>query len=484
MRIPFISRLVNDFKVEMARAEVEARERRWTLTSDTSMLAKAGFLTNVANSSVAVTPDRAIQSAAVFACVRILAESEASLPFIVYRRDGKTREKAQDHKVYRLLHDEPNPEMSAYEFREAMQMNVGFGGNAYAWINWVNGWPTELWPLNPTRMQVKRHDLTREIYYEYTPSWARDDRQRERVIYPADEILHIKGPGPDGLVGWSPIKLAKESIGLGIAAEEFGARFFSNGASPSGVIEMPENASMTPDAQKEFLKRWEEKYGGLERAGRPSILQYGMTWKQISIAPEEAQFLETRKFQVTEIARFFRIPPHMIGDLDKATFSNIEHQGMEFVVHTLRPWLVRWEQAVNRRLFLASEQGEYYTEHLVDAFLRGDLKSRYEAYQIAIGSTFMSPNDAREKENEPPRPGGDQYINPNIVAKDQQQAPRSVDVQRAFEPLLKQAAERIAGRGMSVRKCQTAEEQEKFKGDQEKFVLEVMGPILAAMNTN
>ena len=389
MKIPIIGRLF------------EPREKRYTLNEAVSVLSHKS-LGMMANSGVSVTDDRALMYSAVFACVRILSESVASLPFIVYERTGGGKRRAHEHPLYRLLHDEPNSEMSAVEFRECMPGNASLRGNAFAKIDWKNGWPVALWPLNPARMHVRREGLS--LTYRYHPE------RGGTMEFEREEILHIKGPSPDGLMGWSPLRIAREAIGLGVAAEEYGARLFSNDARPGGVLQCPEELS--DKAYQRLDETWNSRHGGLENAHKTALLEFGTEWKQIGIAPEDAQFLETRRFQVVEIARIFRIPPHMLADLERATFANIEHLGLEFVMHSLRPWLVRWEQGVNRVLFTASEKKTFYAEHLVDGLLRGDIKSRYEAYAVGRQNGWLSANDIRELENMNPVDGGDVYLVP------------------------------------------------------------------------
>lgn len=394
MRIPFISNWI---------------EKRFKLNEAVTVLANQN-LSSLSNAGVTVTLDKAMTYAAVFACVRILAESVASLPFIVYERTPDGKRRAYDHPLFRLLHDEPNPEMSAVEFKECLQGSAVLGGNAYAKIEWKNGWPVALWPLIPARMDLNR--VGRALVYRYVPETG------GTVNYAPSDILHVKGPSPDGLVGWSPLKLARESIGLGLAAEEYGARLFSNDARPGGVLEHPDN--MSKEAYDRLRDSWNEMHRGAGNSHKAAILEEGTTWKTIGIAPEDAQFLETRRFQVVEIARIFRIPPHMLADLERATFSNIEQQSIEFVIHTLRPWLVRWEQAVHRVLFTAAERGKFFAEHLVDGLLRGDIKSRYDAYAVGRQNGWLSANDIRGLENMNPVDGGDTYLVPlNMIPADQ-----------------------------------------------------------------
>jgi len=374
----------------------------------------------VTDSGVQVTPERSLQSTAVLACVRVLAETVAALPLHIYRRrsDGG-KERATDHPLYSLLHDAPNDEMTSYQFRETMMLHLTTWGNAYAQIQRNGaGRPIALWPLRPDRMEVRRVQSTGELVYLYR-------KDGEAVLLMPNEVLHIAGLAFDGLVGYSPIALARQAVGLALATEEFGARFFSNDARPGGVLEHP--ALLDDEAYKRLQKSWEERHSGLSGSHRVAILEEGMKFHEIGIPPEDAQFLQTRRFQVNEIARIYRVPPHLIGDLERSTYSNIEQQSIEFVVHTIGPWLVRWEQRLNMQLLFPREQDEYFVEHLVNGLLRGDIRSRYEAYAIGRQWGWLSVNDILRLENMNPVPDGDTRLIPlNMVPVGDGQAQRSI----------------------------------------------------------
>ena len=350
----------------------------------------------------------AMQTTAVYACVRILAETIASLPLHLYEsiEDGKQR--ANAHDLYSLLHDSPNPEMTSFIFRETLMSHLLLWGNAYAQIiRNGHGEVVELYPLMPERMLVDR-DENKDIIYIY-------QIQGRNIYFRKHEIFHIPGLGFDGLVGYSPIAMAKNAIGMALATEEYGATFFSNGANPGGVLEHP---GILKDPSK-VRESWNQLYQGSNNANKVAVLEEGMTYKPIGIPPNEAQFLETRKFQTEEICRIFRVPPHLVADLDKATFSNIEHQSISFVVHTIRPWLVRWEQAINQQLISPEEKGLYFAEFNADGLLRGDYQSRMTGYATARQNGWMSANDIRRLENLnliPKEEGGDLYlINGNMT---------------------------------------------------------------------
>lgn len=357
---------------------------------------------------VTVTPESALTFSAYFACIRVIAESVASLPLLVYRRraDGG-KERATQHPTYRLLKERPNPEMTSFEFRETLISHTAGWGNGYAEIEWNNaGAPTALWPLNPARMEVTR--TAGELRYLYRlPDGT-------TANLPAWRVHHLRGMSSNGIVGYSIAHLAMQSIGLGLGTEEYGARFFGNGARPGVVLKHP--GRLSTEAHKRLQDSWKADHQGLSNAHRTKILEEGMGIEAIGIPPEEAQFLETRKLQVVEVARWFRMPPHMIGDLEKATFSNIEHQSIDFVVHTLRPWLVRSEQRLHEDFFSEDERDAYFVEYLVDGLLRGDTPSRYSAYAVGRQNGWLSANDIRGFENMNPIEGGDEYLVPlNMV---------------------------------------------------------------------
>ncbi len=364
-----------------------------------------------------VNEHTAMQMTAVYSCVRILAEAVAGLPLHLYKYTASGgKEKALFHPLYFLLHDEPNPEMSSFVFRETLMTHLLLWGNAYAQIiRNGKGEVIALYPLMPNRMRVDR-DTKGELYYSYTrySDEAPAINGMTVALRPSD-VLHIPGLGFDGLVGYSPIAMAKNAIGFAMATEEYGAKFFANGAAPGGVLEHP---GTIKDPQK-VKESWNMAYQGSSNAHRVAVLEEGMKYQPIGISPEQAQFLETRKFQINEIARIFRIPPHMIGDLEKSSFSNIEQQSLEFVKYTLDPWVIRWEQAISRSLLRTDEKKLLFAKFNVDGLLRGDYTSRMNGYAIGIQNGFMCPNDARALEDMdliPDELGGNKFLcNGNMV---------------------------------------------------------------------
>ena len=375
------------------------------------------FLMGSSTSGKRVNERSAMQMTAVYSCVRILSEAVAGLPLHLYQYTDKgSKEKAVDNPLYFLLHDEPNTEMTSFVFRETLMTHLLLWGNAYSQIiRNGKGEVMGLYPLMPDRMTVGRDEKGR-LYYEYMVS--SDDAKTLKdgtVRLSPYDVLHIPGLGFDGLVGYSPIAMAKNAIGLAIAAEEYGSKFYANGATPSGILEYPGTVK-EPDKVRES---WNAGFGGSSNAHKIAVLEEGMKYTPISISPNEAQFLETRKFQINEIARIFRVPPHMVGDLEKSSFSNIEQQSLEFVKYTLEPWLVRWEQAMQRALIPQDDKSKYFIKFNVDGLLRGDHQSRMQGYATARQNGWMSANDIRELENFdriPAEDGGDLYlINGNMM---------------------------------------------------------------------
>jgi len=348
-----------------------------------------GFFFGGTTAGKYVNERTAMQSTAVYACVRIISEAIASLPLHVYRyRPDGSKERVVNHPLYHLLHDEPNDEMTSFVLRETMTAHLLLYGNAYAQIvRNGRGDVIEIYPLMPNRMGVYR-DANRQIFYRYMSDYG-------EFTFTVDDILHVPGLGFDGLIGYSPIAMAKNAIGVSLAAEEYGAGFFSNGAMPGGILEHP-NIVKDPAALRDS---WAQAFGGSGNAKKVAVLEEGMKFQAISVPPEDAQFLETRKFQVDEIARIFRVPPHMVGDLEKATFNNIEQLSLEFVKYTLQPWLIRLEQAMNKSLLLPSEKSSVFVKFNLDGMLRGDFESRMRGYSTGIQNGIYSFNEVRQLED-------------------------------------------------------------------------------------
>lgn len=359
-----------------------------------------------------VSPESALSSVIVFACVRLIAESVGMLPLVLYRRlqpRGKAR--AVEHPLFRILHDLPNPEMTALELGENLAGHLALWGNAYCEIEYDQaGRRRALWPLRPDRVQVYLSTENERVYLVTLPNGEQVQLERWR-------IWHVRGWGTDAWIGKSPIALAREAVGLSLAVEEYGARFFSNDGRPGGVLRHP--GKLTPAGAERLKLSWESAHAGLSNAHRVAVLEEGIEWQALGIPPEDAQFLETRKFQDTQICSLYRVPPHMVGLVDRSTSwgTGIEQQGIGYVSFTLMPYLLRMTQSIYRDLFTARERDELFAEYLTAALERGDIGARYAAYNVGRNGGWLSVDDIRDMENLNPVPGGDGYLQPlNMVA--------------------------------------------------------------------
>jgi HK97 family phage portal protein len=360
------------------------------------------------SSGVSVNEQNALTYSAVWASVQRISGDVGSLPLVLYKRVGDGKEPLRDHPTYRLLHDQPNPDMTAVVFRETLQAHLLTWGNAYAEIEWRgDGRPQAFWPIDPSRVTPERNRAG-NLYYK-VKNYNNADTYLE-----SQDIIHIPGLGFDGTCGYSVIRQARESIGLGMAMERFGGAFFGNGATMGGYL--THTARLSEPAKKNLRESFNARHRGVDRAHNVGILEEGMTYTPLGVPPDDAQFLESRKFQVAEIARWFQIPPHMLGDLERATFSNIEQQQIDYHTGTLRRWLVRWEQEFNRKVVLQS--GSQFVEHTIDGLLRGDIESRYQAYAVGRQWGWLSADDVRSKENMNPLPdeAGQIYLVPINMA--------------------------------------------------------------------
>jgi HK97 family phage portal protein len=348
---------------------------------------------------VHVSPETAMHLSAVFACVRIRSEDIGKLPCLLYERlgDGGKR-RAADHPLFSLIRDQPNEYMTAFEFRQVMQAWVDLRGNAYA-LKDIDGRGriTALWPVNPIWVTVLWVPGTWELFYQV----AIPGMPIERL--PADAILHLRGMSLDGRVGLSPIAYHRETIGLGIAAQKYGAAFFGNSAQPQGAVKVP--GTLSKAAAEALRVDWENKFKGVDNAKRLAIFDGGLDWVQTGMDNTDAQYLETRKFQNQQIYGIYRMPAHKAGDLERSTNNNIEHQALEYVTDCLMTEMVRWEQTLKRDLLLPNERSKYFFEFVPDALLRGDIKSRYDAYAVARNWGWLNVDEIREKENMNPLPG-------------------------------------------------------------------------------
>lgn len=386
----------------MAAAIDAARARNSTLREPEWWRQTLGAPLGISGRSI--TPEAAMSVTAVYGCVRVLAESVASLPVMVYRRlPNGGKEPATNHRLYRLLHDSPNSEQTAFEATEFRMASLALRGNSYSVIE-MNGVRDVMGihPLRPQFMEVTRDSAGRLVFDYQEPGASR--------VYSKDEIWFTRGFSNDGVLGVSPIGLCREAIAYAMTLNEHGARMFANGAKVPGVLEVPGELS---DVAYDRLKQgFAEKHQGAANAGKTLILEGGAKYSQIGMNASDAEFIASQKMQIAEIARIFRVPLHMLAEMEQATFSNIEHQSLEFVTHTLRPWLVRIEQSANRDLFGPFERGQYFVEFKLDALLRGDVKSRYEAYQVAVNNGWMNRNEVRRLENLNPAEGLDEFMVP------------------------------------------------------------------------
>lgn len=352
-------------------------------------------------SGVAVTPETAMRCPTVYASVKVIAESVAQLPLHLYRRtDNGGKERATDHPLAELLHGQPNEWTSAFEFRQFMQTALCLHGNAFAFINRSGGRIVELIPIASTAVTVKTDPVTMEPTY----SVATGGTQRE---YDRSEIFHLRTLGTSPHVGMSPITQMREAIGLALVMEQHAAGIFGSGARPSGVFKYAK--TVAPETLKRLRDSFNATHSGGANAGRTLILEDGMEFDPLQFTSVDLQFLEMRRHQVAEIARGFRIPLHLLQELERTTHANAESMGQQFLSLTLLPWLKMWEGAIRRALLTPEERGEYFAEFLADDLARADLAARFTAYSQAVTNGLLSPNEVRAAENRAPYPGGDQY---------------------------------------------------------------------------
>lgn len=374
-----------------------------------------------ADSGVQITPSNSMQITTVYQCVKVLAESIGMLPLSIFIEEGSQRTKDTKHALHRLFKVGPNDYMTAQEWKELVIAHLCLRGNHYSYVNRVAGKIVEILPLAPGAVSPKLGD-------DYTVSYDITFKNGTTENVSAAEILHIKTVSTDGLIGLSPISQNVNALGLAKATEKHGSSLFKNGAKPFGGLKTQGNLK---DEQYNRLKASLENYQGADNGFKPLILEGGLEWVQVAITPEDAQYLETRKFQRSEICGIYRVPPHMIGDLERATFSNIEHQGLEFVTHTLMPYLTRIENRILFTLFTRSEQANRYAKFNVNALLRGDMKARAEFYTKMVQNGAMSPNEIREKEDMNPREGGDVFLTPLNMAVNGKPVEESEDANEA-----------------------------------------------------
>lgn len=460
------------------------------------------------SSGVDVNEKSALTFTAVFACVRVLSETMGALDPFVYRRlpDGG-KEKLRDHPVYRLIHDEPNEETVPSVFRETLMGHICTWGNGYAEIERTGrGIPAALWNIEPHRVRPERTPGG-ALVYKVTQERGPD------ITFDYEDILHIPGLGYDGLKGYSPVAMAREAVGLGKAAEQFGAKFYGSGANSSGSLTHPQNLS--PKAFANLRESWQRKNSGLDNAHTPLILEEGMKYERWTIPPNEAQFLETRKFQRGEIASIYRVPPHMIGDLERATFSNIEQQSIDFIQNTMLPWVKVWEQWLGKRLLTPQERADgIFIEFLITGLLRGDAQSRAAYYNILRNAGVVNADEIRDWENMNPQEGGQGkvYWRPSNVTDASKPPPDATTTTAPATPpkgpnnlapnpdgraktlealriVAMDAAKRIVSKetlamGRAKKKADEYRmKSDEFFKDHAAYVAEVLSPVVSAMTT-
>lgn len=370
------------------------------------LMAIGGYGTS--KSGITVTPATAMRCSAVFACIKVISETVSQLPIVLYRKKGTSKEKAVDHPLYSLIGLKPNGFNNSMQFREMLTAHYNLRGNSFAFINRVgNGRIYELLPLHPDMVFVNRDPWTWEVTYTIS------QKKGINGIYGPKYVLHLMGMTLDGYRGLTPLSYARETIGLSLATEKFGGQLFGNGAKPGGILTYP-GKFKTADESRNVGLAFDEATNG-ENAQGTIVLEDGTTWARMSLTSEDSQFLETRQFQVPEIARFWRMPLHKIQDMSASTNNNIEQQALEFLTDCMMPHFVRWEMALNTQLLTVDEQKEYFFKFDVDDILRADMKSRFEAYASAVTSRIFNPNECREKEDMNPYPGGEEYANPAIT---------------------------------------------------------------------
>lgn len=481
--------------LEEMTAAPPAESRGSLENPSTSIASSAAWLTEIlggggpAYSGAVVSPKSAMTLSTVWACVRLLAETIGCLPLGVFEQTDRAKRPAPDHPLHRVLHDEANPDMSAQTFRETLQGHWGLWGSGYAFIERNGGaFVTALRPLEPERVRPVREN-GRKVF-KYQP--ADGGEQTLRDI----DVLHIPGLGYDGIRSYSPIEMARQVFGRGLAVQEFGSRFFGNGANAGGVISF--DKEMSEKAIFNLRESFAAKQAGLANSHKPIILENGGKWQQTTVPPETAQFLETGEFSIEEICRWYNVPPHMVQHLKRATFSNIEHQAIQFVVYTIMPHLVRWEQEINRKLLLPSERPQYYVKFTVAGLLRGDAAARSTYYREQFNVGALSQNEIRELEDRNPIEGGDEYYVPTNMGNGDAPPARTTpgtppaskpaDVRSSLRPVFADALRRIARREQEVlakaarRTAATdvAAAAERFLDGHAEYVRGALAPAAAA----
>jgi len=341
------------------------------------------------SSGIHITETVALGIPAVYACIRVLTEAIASLPLITYERlENGDRERARGFSLFPLLHDVPNPLMTSFELRELLVGHLCLRGNAYCFIERNDGEVMALWPLHPDKVTVELSG--RELIYKH----QNDGTEK---VYPMGDILHIRGLSSDGIIGYSPLTLLRDTFGYSKAVQEYSSSYFRNDASPGGILTTA--ATLSTQSQANLKKSWTEGHTGKGKHHRVAILDNDLKWQSIGVSPQDSQLIESQKFSVVEIARVFRVPLNLVMDYERSTYSNVTEQNRSFLTHTLQPWLTRIEQAMGKSLLTETEKEKYFIEHLTQGFLRADTKTRFESYKVAIDAGFLTIDEVRQLEN-------------------------------------------------------------------------------------
>ena len=352
-------------------------------------------------SKVYVSPQTSLGLSTYYACLRAISEDCAKLPLQVLERQDRGRRKATEHWLWPLLHDQFNDDMTAFMAREVMTHHALGWGNGYGLIlrdrsmTAQEGEVTEIYPIHPGRVTMRRDSATGRLVYDVRMGTLQREGQPQSEAVDMADMLHIRGPSPDGLLGYSIAQLAAESLGLSLAAQTYGASFFGNSGRPGGILSHP--GKLNDVARVNLRESWERTHGSADNANKTAVLEEGVTWTAVTIPPEQAQFLATRNFQVREICRWMRIPPSKVADLADAKYANIEQQNIDYVVDTLTPWLTRWEQEIQMKLL--ENEPSYYAKHNVNSLLRGDMEARAKYYRTMVSNGIYTLNEVREFED-------------------------------------------------------------------------------------
>ena len=432
------------------------------------------------DSGVRVNEHTALNTLSVVACVMILADTYASLPLGVFRRmDPRGRERARNHPLYNLLHDEPNPDMTSFTYRHMQMTHMATWGNHYSEIEYDRaGDPLALWPFHPSTVSVERRSDGR--------LWYRISESSGQRMVPQERMLHIRGLSTNGIVGLSPLSMMRQAIGVSVAAESYAARFFANDARPSVLLKHP-GPSLSDTARQNITESWEEIYRGHQNAHKTAILEEGMDVATLSMPLQDAQFLETRRFEVQEFARFFRIPPHLLADVERSTSwgSGIEQQNIGFVVYTMRPWIERSEQEFNRTLLHDDDRDRYFTKFIIDGLMRGDADSRANYYNRMWNMGAMSPNDMLELEDRNPIEGGDEYYVPlNMIPVGTSREPTAGTERSISTPEWRERLQPVAYRSATARRRLANAHQAVFRNSLARLLRYERAEIRKAINNH